>query len=130
VSGPLLDIPPRRGHIVLVELDPVVAPEQNKTRPCVIVSNDGANAAATRTGNAMITVVPLTRTMNTSRHERPYQAVIEPHESGLSNISVAQAEQVRSVSVRRVARIVGNLTHEAMVRVDDALRVHLALEHF
>jgi len=130
VSGPLLDIPPRRGHIVLVELDPVVAPEQNQTKPCVIVSNDGANAAATRTGNAMITVVPLTRTMNTSRHERPYQAVIEPHESGLSNISVAQAEQVRSVSVRRVARIVGNLTHEAMARVDDALRVHLALEHF
>jgi mRNA interferase MazF len=125
VSQAVWDIPPRRGHVVLVELDPVVGPEQNKTRPCVIVSNDGANAAAARTGNAMMTVIPMTRTLG---HEiRPYQAVIETEESGLPARSVAQAEQVRSVSVRRVVRVVGQLSHEAMGRVDDALRVHLAL---
>jgi len=121
------DIPVRRGHVVLVELDPAVSPEQNKTRPCVVVSNDGANAAATITGNAMVTVVPLTRTRNTTGRARPYQAVIEPDESGLAVTSVAQAEQVRSVSIRRVVRIIGRLTPRAQDRLDLALKVHLAL---
>lgn len=128
MNTPLWDIPPRRGHIVLVELDPVVDPEQNKIRPCIIVSNDGANAAATQTGNTMLTVIPLTRTLNTTRRDRPYQTVITPEESGLSAISTAQAEQVRSVSVRRITRIVGHLNYEAMARVNDALKIHLALD--
>ncbi|MDR0847850.1 MAG: type II toxin-antitoxin system PemK/MazF family toxin [Propionibacteriaceae bacterium] len=127
MSVPLWDIPPRRGHVVLVELDPAVDPEQNKTRPCIIVSNDGANAAAARTGNTMLTVVPLTRTLNTTGRDRPYQTVILPEESGLSVQSTAQAEQVRSVSVRRVVRVIGHLNFEAMARVDEALKVHLAL---
>jgi len=120
-------IAPRRGHVVLVELDPALAPEQNKTRPCVVVSNDGANAAATRTGNAMVTVIPLTRTLRPGGVDRPYQAVIEPDESGLPARSVAQAEQVRSVSVRRIVRVIGHLDHQAQTRLDNALRVHLAL---
>jgi len=127
MSTAMWDIPPRRGHIVLVELDPAVSPEQNKTRPCVVVSNDGANAAATQTGNAMLTVVPLTRTLNQTGRPRPYQVVIEPTESGLPHASTAQAEQVRSVSVRRVVRVIGQLDRSAQARLDDALRVHLGL---
>jgi len=127
MTAPAWDIPPRRGHVILVELDSAVAPEQNKTRPCVVVSNNGANTAATRTGNAMLTVVPLTRASQRKGLNRPYQAVIEPDESGLSQASVAQAEQVRSVSIRRVVRVVGHLDHQAQTRLDNALRVHLAL---
>jgi len=127
MSTPIWDIPLHRGHIILVELDPAVSPEQNKTRPCVVVSNDGANAAATRTGHAMITVVPLTRTLNTSGRDRPYQTVLTPQESGLPHVSTAQAEQVRSISVRRVVRIVSRLNPIALARLDEALRVHLAL---
>jgi len=128
MSSPLWEIPLRRGCIVLVELDLAVSPEQNKTRPCVVVSNDGANAAAMRTGNAMVTVVPLTRTLNSSGRERPYQTVVLPEESGLQHPSTAQAEQVRSISVRRVVRVIGRLNHTALARLNDALRVHLALD--
>ena len=39
----------------------------------------------------------------------------------------AQAEQVRSVAVRRVGRRIGVVPAALMVRVDDALRLHLAL---
>jgi len=127
MSTPMWDIPLHRGHIVLVELDPAISPEQNKTRPCIVVSNDGANAAAMRTGNAMITVVPLTPTLNTSGHDRPYQTVVTTQESGLPYISTAQAEQVRSISVRRVVRILSRLNPVALARLDDALGVHLAL---
>jgi len=111
----------------LVELDPAVAPEQNKTRPCVVVSNDGANTAATRTGNGVLTVVPLTRTRSSVGANRPYQTVVDADESGLPVASVAQAEQVRSVSIRRFVRVIGSLNYQAQARLDDALRVHLSL---
>jgi len=127
MSTPLWDIAPRRGHIVLVELDPAIPPEQNKTRPCVIVSNDGANNASIRTWNSTFTVVPLTRTIK-SNLSRPYQVVVEPEETGLPFASTAQAEQVRAVSARRVVRVIGHFTPEAMARLDSALRVHLALD--
>ncbi|MCL1842115.1 MAG: type II toxin-antitoxin system PemK/MazF family toxin [Propionibacteriaceae bacterium] len=118
-------MPLRRGQIVLVELDPAVGPEQNKTRPCVVVSNDAANAAAARLGYAMITVAPMTSRVQAA--PRPYQTSIAPDESGLRVASTVQAEQIRSVSVRRVVRAMGVLSREAMARVDDAVRYQLAL---
>ncbi|MFI2782898.1 hypothetical protein [Streptomyces sp. ALB3] len=44
--------------------------EANKARPSVIVSNDGANAVADRTGRGVVTVVPPTS--HTSR-VHPFQ---------------------------------------------------------
>jgi mRNA interferase MazF len=127
MNAPLWDVPVRRGQIIMVSLDPAVSPEQNKVRPCVVVSNDGANDAALRTGNAMITIVPSAKALNRSGRERPYQTLIGPEESGLPALSTAQCEQVRSVSVRRVVRIAGVLSYEVMARIDEALRVQLAL---
>jgi mRNA interferase MazF len=117
----------RRGQVVLVELDPAVGAEQGKVRPAIVVSNDGANRAAARANYGVVTVVPLTRTLNQTGRERPYQTTITPEESGLDHLSVAQGEQVRSMSIGRVVRSVGRLTAEAMARVDAALRVHLSL---
>jgi mRNA interferase MazF len=120
-------VPPLRGQVVLVDLEPAISPEQNKVRPCIIVSNDGANLAGSRTENAMVTVVPITRTLNTSGTPRPYQVEIEPEESGLGFTSTAQCEQIRSVSACRLVRIVGQLSFPARARLDAALRVQLAL---
>lgn len=55
----------RRGEIRWVDLDPEHGAESNKRRPAVIVSNDGANAAAGRLGRGVVTVVPVTS--NTKR---------------------------------------------------------------
>jgi len=63
-APPYADMPLYRGYIVLIKLDPVVSPGQNKTRPCVVVGNDGANATAIRTSNAVVAVLPLARTLN------------------------------------------------------------------
>ncbi|MDR0416229.1 MAG: type II toxin-antitoxin system PemK/MazF family toxin [Propionibacteriaceae bacterium] len=121
------DVPLRRGHIVVVELDPALGAEQRKTRPAVIVSNDGANTAAGRTGYGVITVVPLTGAANRTGRPRPFQAAIAADESGLGRDCTAQAEQVRTISIGRVVRLAGGLGAEAMARLDAALRVHLAL---
>jgi len=114
----------RRGEIVSVDFEPVQGSEANKTRPAVVVSNDAANATATRLGRGIITVVPVTS--NTSRLY-PFQVLLPADETGLPRDSKAQAEQVRSVSVERVGRPLGQLTAKLVAELDRALRIHLSL---
>jgi mRNA interferase MazF len=114
----------RRGEIRWVDLDPVLGAESNKRRPAVIVGNDGANAAASRLGRGVITVVPVTS--NTSR-VYPFQVLLDADEAGLPRNSKAQAEQVRSVAIERIGARVGQLTAPQLAAIDEALRLHLAL---
>lgn len=114
----------RRGEIVSVDFDPVQGSEARKTRPAVIVSNDAANATATRLGRGVITVVPVTS--NTAR-VYPFQVRLPADQTGLPRDSKAQAEQVRSVSVERVGRALGQLPANLVAELDRALRVHLSL---
>lgn len=109
---------------MLVEFDPARGPEQSKTRPAVIVSNDGANAAAERSAYGVVTVVPVTGNVDSVR---PYQVLLPAERTGLDRDSKAQAEQVRSVSVDRIVRPLGRLDAELSAALDDALRVHLSL---
>jgi mRNA interferase MazF len=114
----------RRGEIVNVSLDPVSGPEAGKTRPAVVVSNDAANATATRLGRGVITVVPVTS--NTARIY-PFQVMLPAGQTGLRQDSKAQAEQVRSVAVERVGERVGRLPAALIAELDRALRIHLSL---
>ena len=113
-----------RGEIRLVDLDPAVGAEANKTRPAVVVSNDGANATAARLGRGVVTVVPLSSNL---ARVYPFQVALPATETGLSADSKAQAEQVRSVAVQRVGRRLGRLPAQLMAQLDEALRLHLAL---
>jgi mRNA interferase MazF len=113
----------RRGEIRLVDLDPARGSEASKRRPAVVVSNDGANTTAERLGRGVVTVVPVT-----SKVDRvyPFQVLLPGKECGLRRDSRAQAEQVRSVAVERVGRIVGRVPPALLAALDDALRLHLA----
>lgn len=57
----------------------------------------------------------------------PFQTLLEPNETGLARASKAQAEQVRSIDVRRLGPRIGQLPPAIIVRLDEALRLHLAL---
>lgn len=114
----------RRGEVRVVDLEPVRGAEASKCRPAVIVSNDGANATAARLGRGVVTVVPVTS--NTSRLY-PFQVLLEAQAMGLDHDSKAQAEQVRSVAVERIGGRIGVVPTEVMARLDEALRLHLAL---
>lgn len=114
----------RRGEIYLVDLDPTVGSESNKLRPAVLVSNDAANRAAERERRGVVTVVPVTS--NTTR-VYAFQTLIAAGDGGLTGDSKAQAEQVRSIDVARLRKRLGLVKAETLRRVDDALRVHLAL---
>lgn len=113
-----------RGEIRSVDLDPARLGEAGKRRPAVVVSNDGANAAAARLGRGVVTVVPVT-----SNVERifPFQVFLPAEETGLPRDSKAQAEQIRSVSMNRIGGRLGSVPADLMLRLDEALRLHLAL---
>ncbi len=114
----------RRGDICLIDLDPGQGTEARKTRPAVIVSNDGANAAAARRGRGIVTVVPVT-----SNVDRVYafQVLLPAVATGLDVDSKAQAEQVRSVDIARTLHRLGSMPPELLTQLDDALRLHLTL---
>lgn len=114
----------KRGEIVSVNFDPVRGSEANKTRPAVIVSNDAANATATRLGRGVITVVPVTSNIT---RVYPFQLLLPAHLTGLPRDSKAQAEQIRSVSVDRIGGTLGQLPPALVAELDRALRVQLSL---
>ena len=113
-----------RGEIWQVDLDPVRDSEANKQRSAVIVSNDRANAVATRLGRGVVTVVPVTS--NTEK-VYPFQVLPPAVETGLAADSKAQAEQVRSIATQRLMRRIGQISPAQLAALDDALRLHLAL---
>ncbi|MEN3357658.1 MAG: mRNA interferase MazF [Mycobacteriales bacterium] len=114
----------RRGEIRIVDLDPVRGSEASKARPAVIVSNDAANATASRLGRGVITVVPVT---SSADRVYPFQVLLPAGRTGLAQDSKAQAEQVRSVAVERIGRRLGTVPPDLVGQLDQALRLHLGL---
>ncbi|HVD02759.1 MAG TPA: type II toxin-antitoxin system PemK/MazF family toxin [Candidatus Dormibacteraeota bacterium] len=113
-----------RGEIRLVDLEPVRGVDANKRRPAIVVSNDGALASASQLGRGVVTVVPVTSTI---QRIYPFQVLLPAVATGLRDDSKAQAEQVRSVAVQRLGPRVGSVPPGIMAELDEALRLHLAL---
>lgn len=90
----------------------------------MIVSNDGANAAAARLNRGVVTVVPITAS---TAQVFAFQVLLPAGTAGLEVDARAQAEQVRSVSVHRVTTALGLLSPALLDQVDEARRVHLSL---
>lgn len=114
----------RRGEIWLVELAPFIGSEASKSRPAVIVSNDYANRRAEELGRGVVTVVPVTSNTDSVF---AFQVLLPADEVGLRRDSKAQAEQVRSLDVRRLQRRLGRLTPSLSWELDEAIALHLSL---
>ncbi len=108
----------------MVDLDPARGSEADQVRPAVIVSSNGANAAAQRSGSGVLTVVPVTS--NVTRIH-PFQVLLPAAQCGLPRDSKARAEQVRSVAAVRIGRRVGVVPRDLLAQLDGALRLHLNL---
>lgn len=113
---------PRRGHIVLVNLDPTVGTETRKTRPCVVVSNDRANEFSPQ-----LTVVPVTA-YHPRKASIPICVEVAAGEGGLSKRSVVNCSQIRTIDKARVGnRVLGTLGSDTLDEISRALQIHLAL---
>ena len=106
-----------KGEIWLINLDPTVGAEIQKTRPAVIVNEDAIGILPLRV------IVPLT-----DWKERyaiaPWMVRIEPDATnGLSEPSAADAFQMRSVSQERFARRIGRISEAILQEVLKAIQV-------
>lgn len=109
----------KRGEIYFANLDPTIGSEIKKKRPVLIVSNNANNKAATT-----VTVVPITSNTNKIFN---FEVLLEIKYSGLSKISKAQCQQIRTISKIRIEKKrVGLLSKEIMEKINAALKLHLA----
>ena len=108
----------QRGDIYFVRLDNRTGSEQSGTRPAVILQNDVGNSCSP-------TLIVATLTSKTEKKAaQPTHGLVELE--GLEP-SIVQAEQIFTIDKSRVKRFVGHLTPEEMGRVDDAVKISLAL---
>ena len=111
---------PRRGDIYLVNLDPTVGAEIQKTRPALIIQNDIGN---------LYSPITIVAAMSTKFDVPAYptEVIVEATDSGLSQRSAIVLNQIRSVDRRRLVKLIGRLNAESMDRVDRALQISLGL---
>jgi mRNA interferase MazF len=106
---------PRRGEVWWVAFDPSVGGEIQKTRPALIVSNNGANVALNR-----LVVVPLT---SQTAKVYPGQAMVtlngEPRK--------AMADQLTTASKKRLRSKLGELSAYDVAAVEGAILLHLGI---
>ena len=105
----------KRGEVWWVNFEPSVGGEIKKRRPAVIVSNDLANKYLNR-----VQVVPLT-----SRVSRVYpsEALVVLNDRQ----SKAMADQLTTVSKKRLLDKEGKLGQEDMRRIEQAIKIQLGL---
>lgn len=104
----------RRGQIWLVDFGVPVGHEQGKVRPALVVSADDWNDHA-----SVFTVLPFTRT----RHGYPTRVEVEPTSgNGLDVTSYARCEDIRSISERRLLRVLGRVDELVMLTVSGTMR--------
>lgn len=94
----------RRGDVVLVNLDPTIGKEIQKTRPCLVVSPDELNEHL-RT----FIVAPMT----TGEHSYPFR--IGCRFQGKNGYVVA--DQIRTIDQERIVRTIGKLSEQTVTSV-------------
>jgi mRNA interferase MazF len=108
-----------RGELYTADLDPVVGSEQGGLRPVLVVQNDVGNRFSP-------TIVVLALTSQIDKARLPTHVTVSS--SGLARPSVVLAEQIRTLDKKRLKERIGSLPPEVMERVNQAMRVSLAIE--
>lgn len=109
-----------RGEIYLVNFDPTVGAEIQKTRPALIIQNDISNR------HSPITIVAAI----TSKFDEklyPTEVLIAANEGGLKIDSVVLLNQIRSIDGKRLIRRLGKISGKTLKKVDTALKISLGL---
>lgn len=109
----------RRGDVWLVDFGEPLGHEQGWRHPALVVSADGLHDSPA----ALAIVVPMTRT----RWGLPSHVEVEVGSSGLDEVSYAKAEDVKSVSQRRLITRFGAVGAAVLADVGRALRLLLEL---
>jgi mRNA interferase MazF len=110
----------KRGEVFLVNFDPTVGAEARKTRPAVVVSNDVNN-----THSPIISISPITSNVT---KVYSFEVEIPSGMGGLRTRSKIMVNQTRAVDKIRLIKKLGHLSEELMDNVNQALKLHFAIE--
>jgi mRNA interferase MazF len=110
----------RRGEVFLVNFDPTVGAEAKKTRPAVVVSNDVNNAHS-----PIVSISPITSNVTKIYS---FEVEIPSGMGGLRTRSKIMVNQTRAVDKIRLIRKLGHLSKGLMDSVNQALKLHFAIE--
>lgn len=112
----------RRGEIWLINLDPTIGSEINKTRPAAVVNDDSIGILPLKV------IVPITDWKD-HYSVAPWMVCLEVDaENGWSKTSAADTFQVRSVAQERFVKQIGKLSNIAMLEISKALAMVLNIE--
>lgn len=104
----------------LVNFDPSVGSEIQKTRPALIIQNDIANCYSP------ITIVAAITSFDGGKHY-PTEVPLPAPEGGLEHPSVVLLNQLRSIDTQRLVRKLGSLSDKRIEEVATALSISLGL---
>ena len=107
----------RKGEVWLVNLDPTIGTEINKTRPAIIDNDDTIGILPLKV------IVPITDWKD--RYAiRPWMVYLEASlGNGLTKPSAVDTFQVRSVSETRLIKRLGTLSEAEILQVSQALAI-------
>jgi mRNA interferase MazF len=109
----------KRGEIYDARLEPVEGSEQGGTRPVIVVSRNDIND-----NSPVILAVPCT-TYQPGKKIYPTQVLIKAPDGGLTNDSIALADQVRVLAKSRLIKLRGNLSTAIIDQLNQALSIAL-----
>ncbi len=99
----------RQYQVVIVNLDPTIGSEIQKTRPCIVVSPNEMNQYL-RT----VTILPVTS------QSKPYPTRVKINLQGKTSWAVI--DQIRRIDKARITKVVSMLTEEEIEKVKDVIR--------
>lgn len=108
------------GDVVKLDLGPPVGSEAGLQRPAVVVTA----GRVLRGRPNVVQVVPLTRTL---RHSSTEVAITPDDGNGLTELSSAQCQHVRSVATARIQERTGNVGPVALGEVREVLALLMDL---
>jgi len=110
----------KRGEIWIVNLNPTIGHEINKSRPALIIQNDIGNKYSPTTIIAPITSQNLDKIY-------PIEVLLTKDNSKLEKTSKVLLNQIRVVDKERIVKKRGRLDEETLFKVDTAIKISLGL---
>lgn len=107
---------PRRGDIYWIQLDPTSGTEIQKTRPCLILSNNSQNKKGLR-----FIAAPITSKV---KMLYPFEAKIIINDRECKVL----LDQIRALDKKRIVSIITSIDLSTMLQVEVALKIALDLK--
>ena len=106
---------PKRGDIYWIQLDPIIGTEVQKTRPCLILSNNSQNKKGMR-----VIAAPITTKV---KNVYPFEAkiIIKGRECKVL------LDQIRALDKQRMNSRIDSVDLQTMFEIEAALKVALGL---